>query len=104
MTIGLDGAWIAGVVLIGFAAARPAAAAEADPYDAKLVAADPAVNRPVVVYTQDNAPKAPALEDLPLKPSVSQYGITWTFDKPARVGQFVNGDWYVVGPVIVSDI
>ncbi len=26
---------------------------------------------------------------------VSQYGITWTFDKPYRVGQFVNGDWWV---------
>lgn len=26
---------------------------------------------------------------------VSQYGITWTFDKPYRVGQFVTGDWWV---------
>ena len=37
-------------------------------------------------------------------PSVSQYGITWTFDQPARVGRFVNGDWYVVGPVTVKAI
>ncbi len=36
--------------------------------------------------------------------SVSQYGITWTFEKPAPVGRFVNGDWYVVGPVTVAGI
>ena len=28
--------------------------------------------------------------------SISQYGITWTFDKPYRVGRFVNGDWWMV--------
>ena len=33
--------------------------------------------------------------------SVSQYGITWTFAKPVQVGQFVTGDWWVVGPVQV---
>ncbi|HUC20452.1 MAG TPA: hypothetical protein VMR98_03090, partial [Candidatus Polarisedimenticolaceae bacterium] len=27
--------------------------------------------------------------------SVSQYGITWTFDKTYPCGQFVNGDWWV---------
>ena len=57
-----------------------------------------------VIYTKANAPAAPKVEDLPLKESVSQYGITWTFEKPARVGQFVNGDWYVVGPVTISAI
>jgi len=36
--------------------------------------------------------------------SVSQYGITWHFDRPMLVGQFVNGDYYVVGPVTVVDI
>jgi hypothetical protein len=58
----------------------------------------------VVIYTKDNAPATPKLEDLPLKESVSQYGITWTFDKPARVGQFINGDWYVVGDVTIKMI
>ena len=53
---------------------------------------------------QGQPPATPKLEDLPLKESVSQYGITWTFEKPARVGQFVNGDWYVVGPVTVKAI
>jgi hypothetical protein len=35
---------------------------------------------------------------------VGQYGITWTFDKPYEVGQFVNGDWWVVGPVTVNSV
>lgn len=34
--------------------------------------------------------------------SVSQYGITWTFDKPYPVGQFANGDWWVAGPVTIT--
>jgi len=29
-----------------------------------------------------------------LKEGVSQYGISWTFDKPTRVGQFINGAGY----------
>jgi len=58
----------------------------------------------VVIYTRDNAPAVPKLEDLALKESVSQYGITWTFAEPARVGQFITGDWYVVGPVTVKMI
>ncbi|HUS46772.1 MAG TPA: hypothetical protein VM098_01535 [Phycisphaerae bacterium] len=78
------------LVLVGLAAA--------------LVAADAEPAAPVAIYTKDNAPAAPKLEDLPLKESVSQYGITWTFEKPARVGQFVSGDWYVVGPVTVKEI
>ena len=39
-----------------------------------------------------------------MKESVSQYGISWAFDKPAHVGQFINGDWYVVGPVTIKAI
>lgn len=35
---------------------------------------------------------------------VSRHGITWTFDKPYPAGQFVNGDWWVVGPVVIADI
>ena len=59
---------------------------------------------PAVLYTRDNAPKTPTVEDLPLKDSVTQYGITWTFEQPARVGQFVNGDFYVVGEVTIRMI
>jgi hypothetical protein len=56
------------------------------------------------IYTKDNAPKAPELSAMPMKDSVTQYGITWTFDKKAPVGQFVNGDYYVVGPVTITAI
>lgn len=36
--------------------------------------------------------------------SVTQYGITWNFSTPRPVGQFVNGDWWVVGPVTITSI
>jgi hypothetical protein len=77
---------------------------DADPYDGKALAADQTIRRPVVIYSKDNAHSAPRLEDLPLRESVSQYGVTWTFERPARVGQFINGDWYVVGPVTITAI
>ena len=51
-----------------------------------------------------DAPQAPALKDLPLQDSVSQYGITWKFDKKVPVGQFITGDYYVVGPVTVVGV
>lgn len=36
--------------------------------------------------------------------SVSQYGITWSFDGEQPVGRFANGDWWVVGPVTLTGI
>jgi hypothetical protein len=36
--------------------------------------------------------------------SVSQHGITWTFSADRPVGQFANGDWWVVGPVTIVHI
>lgn len=36
--------------------------------------------------------------------SLSQFGITWTFDRPYEVGHFINGDWWVVGPVQLISI
>jgi hypothetical protein len=36
--------------------------------------------------------------------SVSQFGITWNFDSDHVVGQFANGDWWVVGPVTITSI
>src|ERR1017187_9871122 len=51
-----------------------------------------------------NASAAPSLSELPRLKSVSQYGITWTFEAPAPVGQFVNGDFYVVGPVTITNV
>jgi hypothetical protein len=92
------------VTSIGSLSGQQTTASEKDPYSARAVAEDPSVHRPAVVYTKDRPPATPALEELPLKQSVSQYGITWTFEQPARVGQFINGDWYIVGPVTVKTI
>jgi len=36
--------------------------------------------------------------------ALSQYGITWTFAEPARVGRYATGDWWVVGPVTVKSV
>jgi len=36
--------------------------------------------------------------------SISKDGVTWTFSQPVTVGQFVNGDYYVVGPVTITAI
>src|SRR5215208_795512 len=36
--------------------------------------------------------------------SISQYEITWSFDKPYEAGQFITGDWWVVGPVNVTAV
>jgi hypothetical protein len=36
--------------------------------------------------------------------SLTKDGITWTFGAAVPVGQFVNGDYYVVGPVVVTAI
>ena len=77
---------------------------EINPYDERAVSADMTTKRPVVIYTPENAPATSRLEELPLKESVSRYGITWIFEKPARVGQFINGDWYVVGAVTIKAI
>ncbi len=36
--------------------------------------------------------------------SLSQYGITWHFDRPVKAGRFITGDWWVVGPVAVAKV
>jgi hypothetical protein len=96
--------WGSGVTATLGEPVKIVATGQADPYDDKAVAADAAASRPVTLYTKANAPRTPNLDDLPLLPSVSQYGLTWTFEQPIRAGQFVNGDWYVVGPVTVEAI
>ena len=35
---------------------------------------------------------------------VTQYEITWQFNHTYTVGQFANGDWWVVGPVTITNI
>ncbi|MGC1240086.1 MAG: hypothetical protein WA874_00795 [Chryseosolibacter sp.] len=39
-----------------------------------------------------------------MRKEVSQYGITWTFDRPAKTGQFITGDWWVLGPVKIVKV
>jgi len=36
--------------------------------------------------------------------SITKDGVTWTFSEPVEFGQFVNGDYYVVGSVTVTAI
>ncbi|NRA37801.1 MAG: hypothetical protein HRU15_06655, partial [Planctomycetes bacterium] len=36
--------------------------------------------------------------------SLSQYGITWTFDQAYESGQYCNGDHWVVGPIVITEI
>ena len=36
--------------------------------------------------------------------SITRDGITWSFARPVPIGQFVTGDYYVVGPVTITDI
>lgn len=45
--------------------------------------------------------KPPALT---VTDTVSQHGVTWKFSEKVRVGRFVNGDYYVVGPVTIVSI
>lgn len=48
--------------------------------------------------------KAVVLSQAEWRSSISQFGITWTFDKLYPTGQFVNGDWWVVGPVNIINV
>ena len=97
--------WVADLsVALGGPVKNSPPAGESDPYDAKSVAAATTPPRPAVIYTAANVRTTPKLEDLPLQRSVSQYGMTWTFEEPARAAQFINGDWYVVGPVTILSI
>jgi hypothetical protein len=36
--------------------------------------------------------------------SISQDGITWHFDQPYTYGQYANGDYWVLGPVTITQI
>lgn len=36
--------------------------------------------------------------------TLSQFGITWSFSQPVTYGQFVNGDYWVIGPVTVTSV
>ncbi len=53
--------------------------------------------------SQESLTKYPLVEVMD-RSEVSQNGITWKFDHPVKSGQFVNGDWWVVGPVTVVSV
>jgi len=93
--------WVADLTVALGGPVKIIPASEADPYAPATVRAEAALRRPVAISTKDSVRVTPRLEALPLQESVSQYGITWTFEQPAHVGQFVNGDWYVVGTATV---
>jgi len=42
--------------------------------------------------------------ELQITDTMTRHGITWTFSEKAKVGRFVNGDYYVVGPVTIEAI
>jgi hypothetical protein len=58
----------------------------------------------VPVYTKTNPPPTPTLAQLPKVSSLTKDGITWTFSEPESVGQFITGDFYVVGNAVVTAI
>ncbi|HEY0946205.1 MAG TPA: immunoglobulin domain-containing protein [Opitutaceae bacterium] len=47
---------------------------------------------------------SPGAASIKAATSLSQFGITWTFDKDYPTGQFANGDYWVVGPVKIVSI
>src|SRR5438270_6090871 len=100
-TIVVAAAFLLGSSIRAASQAKTEAAAELNPYDAKTISPEMARRAPAQIYTRGNPPLIPKPEELPLKKSLSQYGMTWIFDQPTRAGQFVNGDWYVVGPVTI---
>jgi hypothetical protein len=61
-----------------------------------------------VADTSQYATAAVTLTTIPPPPgtatSITKDGITWTFSQAVPVGQFVNGDYYVVGPVTITAV
>ena len=62
-----------------------------------------------IAHAVDEKPNSQETTKHPLaevmeRSELSQYGITWKFEHPVKTGQFVNGDWWVVGPVTVASV
>lgn len=45
-----------------------------------------------------------ASNDLERVSEVSKDGITWSFESERPAGQYANGDWWVIGPVTITEI
>jgi hypothetical protein len=59
---------------------------------------------PVPIYDGANPPRTPTVDELPKRSSVTKDGITWTFSRAMPIGQFITGDYYVVGAATVTAI
>lgn len=82
----------------------PRPAAPPPPPAAPAPVAPPA---PVVTPVAPVVTAAPAVVPVARGETVrelSQYGITWTFAQPVQAGRFITGDWWVVGPVTVTQV
>ncbi len=75
----------------------------ADRHDAEILGVSMSARTALWLTLLSAATPAPGAEQARAA-SAAQYGITWTFDAPARVGRFVTGDWWVVGPVTVRGV
>jgi len=64
----------------------------------------PAVQSQLVVALTLLSRLAAAGEGAASQAALTQYGITWAFAEKARVGRYVTGDWWVVGPVVVKGV
>ena len=57
----------------------------------------------ILLLGYSNSLKAETAE-IKYRKEISQYGITWSFEKPVKSGQFITGDWWVIGPVKIIKI
>jgi hypothetical protein len=57
-----------------------------------------------LIILQNGYSNPPDVEDLPRYGSLTKNGVTWTFSQEVPVGQFITGDYYIVGPVTIVAI
>src|SRR4030042_5485631 len=57
----------------------------------------------IMINELESQEKQPYITDTSAD-TISQYGITWRFSNPVAYGKFVNGDYWIVGPVTVTSI
>jgi len=82
----------------------PHPALAAQPLFFQAVSNQPGLNAGGVVYGRGYATRIePFAATTSWRTTISQHGITFTFAQPTQCGQFVNGDWFVIGtPQVVG--
>lgn len=79
---------------------HPALAAQ--PVFFQALSNQPGLNAGGVAYGRGYATRIePFGTSTAMRSSITQHGITFQFAQPTQTGQFVNGDWFVVGPAQV---